>query len=51
MTEMTRITTDIPKYLSEYVDEYKALTGISKTRIYTEALKSYLKGKLNKEIK
>ena len=48
---MTRITTDIPKYLSEYVDEYKALTGISKTRIYTEALKSYLKGKLNKEIK
>ena len=48
---MTRITTDIPKYLSEYVDEYKALTGISKTRIYTEALKNYLKGKLNKEIK
>ena len=48
---MTRITTDIPKYLSEYVDEYKALTGISKTRIYKEALKSYLKGKLNKEIK
>ena len=50
-TEMQRISTDLPKYIVEYVDEYKEKTGISKSRIYTDALKMYLKGKLNKEIK
>lgn len=49
-TEMQRISTDLPKYIVEYVDEYKKKTGISKSRIYTDALKMYLKGKLNKEI-
>lgn len=49
-TEMQRISTDLPKYIVKYVDEYKEKTGISKSRIYTDALKMYLKGKLNHDV-
>ena len=38
---MTRITTDLPKELVEFVQDYKRKTGISQTRIYTEALKLF----------
>lgn len=41
MEEMIRITTDMPKSLVEFVQEYKHETGISKARIYTEALKLF----------
>lgn len=49
MTKMKDISTQIPEYLADYVAEYKKLSGISKSRIITDALKEYLKGKLNKE--
>lgn len=39
MQGMTRITTDLPTDLVEFVKEYKKKTGISQSRIYTEALK------------
>ena len=45
MAEMTRITTDIPKEIAEAVQKFKDKTGISKSRIYTDALKMYLKDK------
>lgn len=41
MQEMIRVTTDLPKELVEFVQKHKKETGISKTRIYTEALKLY----------
>lgn len=49
MTEMITVTVTIPKYLNEYVKEYKKKTGITKNRIYTDALKEFLKGKLNND--
>lgn len=39
----------IPKYLDEYINEYKEKTGISKNRIHADALKEFLKGKLNND--
>lgn len=41
MEDMIRITTDLPKELVEFVQKHKKDTGISKARIYTEALKLF----------
>lgn len=49
MTEMTRISTDIPKTIESLVTKYKEQTGISKSRIITDALKEFLKGKVKEE--
>lgn len=49
MTEMKAVTIKIPKYLDEYLNEYKEKTGISKNRIHADALKEFLKGKLNND--
>ena len=47
MTEMKAVTIKIPKYLDGYVKEYKEKTGIQINRIYADALREFLKGKLN----
>lgn len=50
MQEMIRVTTDLPKDLVDFVQKHKKETGISKIRIYTEALKLYQE-KVEKEAK
>lgn len=47
MTEMIAVTIKIPKYLNDYVKEYKEKTGIAQNRIHADALREFLKGKLN----
>ena len=41
MKDTIRITTDLPKELVEFVQKHKKETGISKARIYAEALKLF----------
>ena len=41
MEDMIRITTDLPEELVEFVQKHKKETGISKARIYAEALKLF----------
>ena len=43
MQGMTRITTDLPTDLVEFVKEYKKKTGITQARIYIEAIKLFKK--------
>ena len=49
MTEMITVTIKIPKYLNDYVKEYKEKTGIAQNRIHADALREFLKGKLNND--